>query len=51
MKLTLISVRINGILSSAFVNIPYVNGKAIVPDTLVYDLASNPGRGQTISIG
>lgn len=53
MKLTLVTILFNGVLYSRFFNLEYVNGKAVMPETVLNQWLDVLGvcRGQTYSIG
>ena len=53
MKLTLITIQLKGIRYSRFFNLSYVNGKAVMPETVLNQWLDSIGvqRGQTYSMG
>lgn len=51
MKLTLVSVKVNGRYYSRFVNLPFVNGKSIAPHDLINEITYCLPRSVTITIG
>ena len=53
MKLTLVTILFKGIRYSRFFNLPYVNGRALMPEGILDQWLDSIGvrRGQTYSIG
>lgn len=53
MKLTLVTIQFNGIRYSRFFNLPYVNGRALMPESILDEWLDFIGvrRGQTYSMG